>query len=365
MYKLAIGQRILIGIELTFFTIQENALSVLPLVENIRFCKIATQVQDALAIAPLVNYPEMISLDNQLVEWYQNLPPLLKTHEPCPDTISTTRTIMRWRYQSQRILLHRPALLSYAMRRIPYVAIRSEERSAIEKCRAVADETIRDISSATRLNQMSGWNAVWFVFQATMVPLLGLFIADNTAVDATATVEACRTQVEIAMIALARMEAWSPTAKRTLEVVSRIFDASKRGPEVGDASSTSNSSNGVRTVDTNTTGPFAHPTHTTPSSLQPNSDVGRVPAINNEQIFHNGLNPNPFVDDPTTQNMWDYITWSDSNLWPGFSEFQVRNDGLSIFNPDEDEQKTTNQAGIGLSDMYDNSFLTSGSIPFQ
>ena len=337
----------------------------LPLVENIRFCKIATQVQDALAIAPLVNYPDMISLDNQLVEWYQNLPPLLKMHEPCPDTISTTRTIMRWRYQSQRILLHRPALLSYAMRRIPYVAIRSEERSAIEKCRAVADESIRDISSATRLNQMSGWNAVWFIFQAAMVPLLGLFIADNTAADATASVDACRTQVEIAMIALARMEAWSPTGKRTLEVVSRIFEASKRGPETGDASSTSNSSTGVRTMDTNTpSGPFPHPTHTIPSSIQ--SDLNRGPAINNEQIFHHGLNPNPFVDDPTTQNMWDYITWSDNNLWPGFTDFQVQNnDGLSIFNPDDEEQKAAHQASIRLGEMYDNGFLGSSSIPFQ
>lgn len=308
-----------------------------------------------------------MSLDNQLVEWYQNLPPLLKTHEPCPDTISTTRTIMRWRYQSQRILLHRPALLSYAMRRIPYVAIRSEERSAIEKCRAVADETIRDISSATRLNQMSGWNAVWFVFQAAMVPLLGLFIADNTAIDANATVDACRTQVEIAMIALARMEAWSPTAKRTLEVVSRIFEASKRGPDTGDNSSTSNSSSiGVRTVDAKThTGPFTRPTHTIPSSIQSAPDLGRGPAINNEQIFHHGLNPNPFVDDPTTQNMWDYITWSDSNLWPGFADFQVRNDGLTIFSPDGDEQKTANQTGIGLGDMYDNNFMTSNSAPFQ
>jgi hypothetical protein len=34
---------------------------------------------------------------------------------------------------NQRILLYRPTLLSYAMRRVPYIALRSEERTAIEK----------------------------------------------------------------------------------------------------------------------------------------------------------------------------------------------------------------------------------------
>ncbi|KAK2805215.1 hypothetical protein FQN51_000738 [Onygenales sp. PD_10] len=305
---------------------RENALGILPLAENSRFCKIATQVGDALAASPLVNYPEMTNLDNQLVEWYNNLPPLLKTHEPCPDTVSTTRTIMRWRYQSQRILLHRPVLLSYAMRRIPYIALRAEERAAIEKCRMVANETIRDMSSATRLNQMSGWNAVWFIFQATLVPLLGLFIADNTATDSTATIDSCRAQVEISMIALARMQYWSPTAKRTLEVVSRIFEAANRS-----RTDTSNAQSMPRvpplrssaTTTTTTTTSSQETPHLHPTSMEqiPVQNIGTVP---------------PFMED-SGQTMWDYLTWSDSNLWAGFSgDPNIRQEDLALYGADEE-----------------------------
>lgn len=266
----------------------------------------------------------MVSLDNQLVDWYNNLPPLLKTHEPCPDTISTTRTIMRWRYQSQRILLHRPVLLSYAMRRIPYVALRAEERAAISKCRSAADETIRDISSATRLNQMSGWNAVWFVFQATLVPLLGIFIADNTAVESTATVDSCHAQVEIAMIALARMEAWSPTAKRTLEVVSRIFQASQRGPENTNTSNSNSNSNsnsaatpGSR-VRTSSSGKSAHPPHLAGGSIS--TDLSHPLILDDLNMQHagGGTVTTPALDGSAA--MWDYLTWSDSaNLLANFA----------------------------------------------
>ncbi|KAL1956066.1 hypothetical protein VTO42DRAFT_7661 [Malbranchea cinnamomea] len=287
---------------------RETALGILPLIENSRFCKIATQVGDALAASPLVNYPDMVSLDNQLVEWYNSLPPLLKTHEPCPDTISTTRTIMRWRYQNQRILLHRPVLLSYAMRRIPYVALRPDEQAAIVKCRNVADETIRDISSATRLNQMSGWNAVWFIFQATLVPLLGLFIADNTATEPTATIDSCRAQVEIAMIALRRMESWSPTAKRTLEAVSRIFNASQRNREDASTHSVATPSSRVRTS-SGQSAPAPPQIGISTSSQDLNH-----PIIIDELSFENaGTVTTPIIEGSTT--MWDYLTWSDSNMF--------------------------------------------------
>ncbi|OJD15851.1 hypothetical protein AJ78_03948 [Emergomyces pasteurianus Ep9510] len=294
---------------------RENALGTLPLAEHSHFCKIATQVGDALAASPLVNFAEMTNLDNQLVEWYNNLPPLLKAHEPCPDMIATTRTIMRWRYQNQRILLHRPVLLSYAMRRIPYVALRAEERSAIEKCRIVANETIRDISSATRLNKMTGWNAVWFIFQAALVPLLGLFIADNTVVDSTGTMDSCRAQVEIVMITLARMQLWSPAAIRTLEVVSRIFEAANRSH--GESSSTRPAAP-------------AEPPISTGQGTRPISHAEQASLQNNKNAT------TPFNGD-SGPNMWDYLTWSDSSLWMGFAgDPTIPQEGLAVYGVDED-----------------------------
>lgn len=250
-----------------------------------------------MVVAPLVKHPDILYFDNQLLEWYDNLPAALKDHEPCTESMSMARTIMRWRYCNQRMLLYRPTLLSYAMRRIPYIALRSEERTAVEKCREIADMTIRDICATTQPNQMSGWNGVWMLFQAVMVPILGLFLSDNTSGDARATVGACQSQVELAMITLARMKQWSPTAKRTLDVVSRIFEASKRGPEM--------------------------------DSLPQYQTTGLAPALPDPAINESGI-PDPFTyqfpDDPTGQNLWDYLSWSDNNLWPGLADFQVSGD---------------------------------------
>lgn len=300
----------------------------------------------------------MVNLDSQLVEWYSNLPPLLKTHEPCPDTISTTRTIMRWRYQSQRILLHRPVLLSYAMRRIPYVALRAEERAAIGKCRTAADETIRDISFATRLNQMSGWNAVWFIFQATLIPLLGLFIADNTATDSTATADSCRAQVEISMIALARMEVWSPTAKRTLEAVSRIFNAGQRCRDDGSTNSVVTPGSRVRTSSgqSNQAPPF--------TGLSTSSHDLRNPVFMDDIAFQNvGTVTTPIIEGSTT--MWDYLTWSDSHMFYGDSDMHNQ-PGPAMYGADEEFIKQLGgELGGGVRDasqapVYENAF-----IPYQ
>lgn len=284
---------------------------------------------DALAASPIVTHPEMVSLDNQLVDWYNSLPPLLKDHEPSSDAVSTTRTVMRWRYQSQRILLHRPVLLSYAMRRIPYVALRAEERYAIERCRMVADETVRDVAATMRLNQKTGWNAVWLLFQATLVPLLGLFIADNTATHAHATLDSCRNQVETAMAALQRLEPWSPTAKRTLEVVSRILEASQRARNTTASSYTTASGSQARTPSISSqsiahstgsasTAPLIH-TNTTTTTMSPPIPTLGNNNNNNNTGFEGYQNVAPYMEQ-SPQQMLDYITWSDGSIWPGVQE---------------------------------------------
>ncbi|KKK19394.1 hypothetical protein ARAM_004268 [Aspergillus rambellii] len=285
-----------------------NVLDILPLLENVRFCKISNQIQDALALSPLTKYSEIIHFDNQLVEWYNSLPYILKDHEPCPESIATTRTIMRWRYHVQRILLYRPTLLSYAMRRVPYIALRSEERTAIEKCREIAETAIQEISATAKTPQMSGWNAIWFLFQSTMVPLLGLFLNDSTSTDPRAAVEACQAQVEMALLVFARLRQSSPTGKKTLDAVSRILEASKRGPSVPGENNSAGNAN-----------------HQTPREIQiPPMTSGVLPSQNDAGRGIIGTNENGFtelfpisgMDDPNGQYLWDFLSWSDNNLVP-------------------------------------------------
>ncbi|KAL2864351.1 putative C6 transcription factor [Aspergillus lucknowensis] len=330
-----------------------NVLDILPLLENVRFCKISNQIQDALAVSPLTKYSEIIHFDNQLVEWYNSLPYILKDHEPCSEAISNAREVMKWRYHVQRIILYRPTLLSYAMRRVPYIALRSEERTAIERCREIAETAIRDISAAAKTPQMSGWNAVWFLFQSTMIPLLGLFINDNTVTDPRATTEACQAQVQDALLVFARLQQASPTARKTLDAVSRIFEASKRGP----------------TISLETNNMNANPSAAREPGIPPTMAPGVLPSQNDNGrgfvVTHDSGLTDPFppstMDDPNGQYLWDFLSWSDTNLVP-MADIDSINDA-SLLAGDDKHMKYSNNGFFG-NQMTEPPFFSNPSIPY-
>ena len=195
---------------------------ILPLIENIKFCKIATQVQDMLAITPLLRAEDRCSVDNQLVNWYNNLPWLLKTTDPCAEPLYIARCIMKWRYQNLRMLLHRPVLLSMASNGSAAQLTR-QDLAAVETCRELAKTTIEDIAREWTRNQMAGWNAVWFLYQAAMIPLVSIFWQCNSA-----SVPAWQKQIETILELLDAMEDWSLAARRSREVVWRMYEASRQ-----------------------------------------------------------------------------------------------------------------------------------------
>jgi len=195
---------------------------ILPLVENIKFCKIATQIQDVLAISPLLGTEDRCNLDSQLVNWYNNLPWLLRTTDPCAEPLYIARCIMKWRYQNLRMLLHRPVLLSLASTAITS-HVSEQDIAAIETCRELARQTIEDISREWSRNQMSGWNAVWFLYQAAMIPLVSIFWQWNSP-----RIPEWHKQIEAIIDLLDAMEDWSLAARRSREVIWRMFDASRQ-----------------------------------------------------------------------------------------------------------------------------------------
>lgn len=142
---------------------------------------------------------------------------------------------MKWRYQNLRIVLHRPVLLNIANRsgsanaivngerRIIY-SPSPEELAAVENCRRIAKETIEDIYRDWSPNQMAGWNAVWFLYQASMIPLVSIFWESWNTVQ----VGEWQKQIETVLSLFGAMAEWSLAARRSLEVVSKMYEASKR-----------------------------------------------------------------------------------------------------------------------------------------
>ncbi|KAK8051387.1 fungal-specific transcription factor domain-containing protein [Apiospora rasikravindrae] len=194
---------------------------ILPLIENIKFCKIATGIQDMLAITPLLRAEDRCNLDGQLVNWYSNLPWLLRTSDPCAEPLYIARCIMKWRYQNLRMLIHRPVLLNLASSGASHAP--EHDIAAIEACRDLAKQTIEDIAREWTRNQMSGWNAVWFLYQAAMIPLVSIFWQWDSP-----RVVDWQKQIETILELLDSMQDWSLAARRSREVVWRMYEASRQ-----------------------------------------------------------------------------------------------------------------------------------------
>lgn len=193
----------------------------MPLLENIKFCKIATKIQDMLAVTPLLKTEDRNHLDSLLVDWFNNLPWLLRSTEPCVEPLHLSRCIMTWRYWNLRMLLYRPVLLTLASK--AQLPTTEQDIAAVEICQGAARETVDSISKGWMRQQMSGWNAVWFLYQAAMIPLVSiLWQPDNPSV------VLWRSQVESILELFEAMQDWSLTARRSRDVVSRLLEASSQ-----------------------------------------------------------------------------------------------------------------------------------------
>lgn len=198
---------------------------------------------------------------------------------------------MRWRYNNQRMLLYRPMLLSYAMRRIPFIALRAEERNAIRKCREIAELSIRDISMTSQMNQVLGWNAVWFNFQAAMIPLIGLYLRDPIIDDPHGSRESCRAQIETTKMTLYRMQTFGHTARRSLEVILRIAESGEQNLDF----IPSNAGLG---------GPSDRfEQYGLDSQTQRTKTGGSL----DSQFLP--------VDEPRDDSVWDYLGWGHDDIW--------------------------------------------------
>lgn len=192
---------------------------------NIEYCKLSTRFENLLAERPILSTRNRQELDAAFSDWHRSTSSLPPEGPDKPGIIAAFNAA-RWKSYTARIFIHRPLLLWYAMRKMPWARLSEEKREAIEMCRAVANELIRDIEanwSKPVPSQIVGWHATWQLYQATMVPLLSLFCdSDNEDVIARS-----QTHIEMAQSTLSKLERWSPTARRSFEVVSRLYEQAK------------------------------------------------------------------------------------------------------------------------------------------
>lgn len=169
-------------------------------------------------------FKEIAILDKMLVSWCDSLPPFMKPPNPCPPELHDVRTILSWRYLNMRIILHRAVILDTTERQIPFFSLGAEEQDAVNKCRDIAAESIYSISLEWRRTKMSGWNAVWFLFQAVLIPLMALAVDPDEHEDYHKWQE----QVVLVIRLCGEMDSWSLVGRKTQDAVQRLYDATQR-----------------------------------------------------------------------------------------------------------------------------------------
>lgn len=126
---------------------------------------------------------EMLQLDEEYLQtWHSNLPPFFSEDAPQTSKFRLCHAILRWRWRNFRILMYRPYLMRRYMRhRQDLASTQNEgnpsEDAAVRICLDTAQETIRLTTQfwrEERQNILTCWYALYFLFQALLVPVICL-----------------------------------------------------------------------------------------------------------------------------------------------------------------------------------------------
>jgi hypothetical protein len=385
------------------------SLRLLPIIHNIEFCKIATRVQDTLAARPLCKFDELFALDAELVQWHDDLPPILRDlierphlkhrnsnqdnilrhsgtlmtasaskpnpfdfsqppdrdNTACPEVLKTPRAIMYWRYQNLRMLMHRPFLLAAALRRAAYSSMSAEEKVAVRRCRIIAGQTITDIDLTCEENLIAGWNAVWLMYQAVMVPLVSLFsylsspsayVADSSpgkspeaatygTTGGDEDADRWREQIETAIRFFEKTRRYSVAAKKSRDVVERLYEASKHINPAHDQQSQHQEPTRLQQRQNFTPGQAANTMNAGRdpfvSSFVVNSQLQNRPPDPTPAFGQSiwGLSPN---GNAAMESFWDDMMWE---TFPEIAEAPNWGPGLDQFDwiPPSEQQNASNQ----------------------
>lgn len=134
-------------------------------------------------ISDIPSADEMLRLDEQhLQKWEADLPAFYAEDALQLSKFRLSHAIMQWRWRNFRILMYRPYLMRRYMkhRQDPAMAQNDDhpsEEAAVQLCLNTAQETIPLITRfwhEERQNVMTCWYALYFLFQALLVPVICL-----------------------------------------------------------------------------------------------------------------------------------------------------------------------------------------------
>lgn len=161
-----------------------------------------------------------------LLSWLQKLPPFLLSPSSSGTDLEDARLVLKWRYQNIRFLLHRPTVLDTVIRKARFDILSVEDQAIVSRCRDIAADSIFSIQTEWRPTKICCWNAVWFLFQACLIPLLALAVESADHPD----YQNWCNQLQIGIALCDDMSQLSPAGQKTKAFLEQLYMAVVGGP---------------------------------------------------------------------------------------------------------------------------------------
>ncbi|KAH6682919.1 fungal-specific transcription factor domain-containing protein [Halenospora varia] len=127
---------------------------------------------------PFPSAKELLQLDDTLIgDWLSNLPLYFTEHAFIPPKYSLAHAVMMWRYRNLRIIMYRPFVIRKALYARNGRDESAESFQAYERCLDEARNSIaaiRDYWSSNEHTRVAAWYALYFLFQAALIPCICL-----------------------------------------------------------------------------------------------------------------------------------------------------------------------------------------------
>lgn len=187
-----------------------------------RFHLITSDIYARVISLPFPSAEELLQLDDERIGvWYANWKIEASQVDP---RFLLSRSVMEWRYRNLRIIMFRPFVIRKVLQaRMHQTAAQPAEfvpDIAVSRCLEEAKSSIISINDfwmTGRRNCMASWYALYFLFQASMIPSVCLR-NDPTSLMA----KDWREQLNIALNVMQSMFAINPASRECHEVVLRL-----------------------------------------------------------------------------------------------------------------------------------------------
>ncbi|EFQ36180.1 fungal specific transcription factor domain-containing protein [Colletotrichum graminicola M1.001] len=138
-----------------------------------------TPIYTRVISKPLPTANEMPKLDQELLEpWRTGVPSYFSETATVSPKYVLAHAVMNWRCRNLRVIMYRPFVIRRALQaRDRRLDDSPDNVQAFEKCLADAKATITSISEfweRSEKNRLSAWYALYFLFQAALIPCICL-----------------------------------------------------------------------------------------------------------------------------------------------------------------------------------------------